>query len=60
MLAGGLVDELRLVVAPTLAGHGRRVFDGFDGPRRMELLRSASTPSGSLLVDYRFTHETQS
>src|SRR5690606_31028885 len=28
LVHAGLVDELRLVVAPALAGHGRRLFDG--------------------------------
>jgi dihydrofolate reductase len=60
MLAGGLVDELRLVVAPTLAGTGRRLFDETTGPRRMELVRSTPTPSGSLLIDYRLTNRTVS
>jgi dihydrofolate reductase len=55
MLAGGLVDDLRLVVAPTLAGPGRRLFDGIGAPRRIELVRSTPTPSGSLLLDYRLT-----
>lgn len=27
-LAAGLVDELRLQIAPTIIGHGRRLFDG--------------------------------
>ncbi|WP_432934537.1 dihydrofolate reductase family protein [Microbispora sp. CA-135349] len=30
MLRAGLVDELRLVVAPSVVGHGRRVFEGDD------------------------------
>jgi dihydrofolate reductase len=27
-LAAGLVDELRLQIAPTIIGHGRRLFEG--------------------------------
>ncbi len=49
----GLVDELRLVVAPVVVGGGRRLFDGKDDLRKLELLRSVGTPSGALLVDYR-------
>ena len=30
-LAAGLVDELRLHVAPFVAGHGERIFDGTEG-----------------------------
>ena len=53
LVAAGLVDELRLVIAPALAGRGRRLFTGPHEMRRLELLRAASTSSGSLLVDYR-------
>ena len=54
LFAAGLVDELRLVVAPALQGQGRRLFDGGD-PKQLELVRSATSPSGSLLLDYRTT-----
>ena len=52
LLAAGLLDELRLVVAPGIAGRGRRLLDGVPG-LRLETLRSVTSPSGSLLVDYR-------
>jgi dihydrofolate reductase len=52
LLAAGIVDELRLVIAPTIAGSGRRLFDGLP-PVRLESIRSATSPSGHLLVDYR-------
>jgi dihydrofolate reductase len=52
LLAAGLVDELRLVVAPTVAGTGRRFLDGLPAIR-LELIRSTASPTGSLLVDYR-------
>lgn len=52
LLAAGVVDELRLVIAPTIAGNGQRLFDGL--PRiRLETIRSTASPSGHLLVDYR-------
>ena len=52
LLAAGLVDELRLVVVPCVLGSGRRLFEeGVAVP--LELVRSASTPSGSILVHYR-------
>ncbi len=53
LLAAGLVDELHLVVAPTLAGRGRRLFDGDHELRRADLLSARSTPAGLLLLDYR-------
>jgi dihydrofolate reductase len=52
LLAAGVVDELRLVIAPTIAGRGRRLLDGLP-PIRLESIRSAISPTGYLLVDYR-------
>jgi dihydrofolate reductase len=52
LLAAGLVDELRLVVAPAIAGSGRRLLDGLPA-QRLETMRSVTSPSGHLLVDYR-------
>ena len=52
LLAAGVVDELKLAVAPVLVGTGRRLFDGLP-PVRLKAIRSATTPSGYLLVDYR-------
>ena len=51
LLASGLVDELRLLVAPRVAGSGRRLFEG-DKAYSLELVQSVGTPSGSLLVHY--------
>ena len=52
LLAAGVVDELRLVIAPKIAGHGRRLLDGLP-PIQLESIRSAVSPAGYLLVDYR-------
>jgi dihydrofolate reductase len=52
LLAAGLVDELRLVIAPTVAGRGRRLLDGVPAIR-LETIRSTTSPTGYLLVDYR-------
>ena len=52
LLAADAVDEVRLTVAPAIAGRGRRLLDGL--PQiRLELLRSVTSPSGYLLTDYR-------
>jgi dihydrofolate reductase len=53
LFEAGLVDELRLVIAPAVAGNGRRLFGDGQQLRKLELLRGASTPSGALVVDYR-------
>jgi dihydrofolate reductase len=52
LLAGGLVDELRLVIAPSIAGGGRRLLDGLPS-LSLEAIRCDTSPTGSLLVDYR-------
>lgn len=52
LLAGGVVDELRLVVAPTIASAGRRLLDGLP-PVRLELVDSTTSPTGYLLLHYR-------
>jgi dihydrofolate reductase len=57
LLAAGLVDELRLVVAPKIAGHGRRLLDGLP-PIRLETIRSEVSPTGYLLVDYRVIRQS--
>jgi dihydrofolate reductase len=52
LLASGVVDELRLVIAPVIAGGGRRLFDGLPAIR-LESVRSTTSPAGYLLADYR-------
>ena len=52
LLAAGVVDELSLVIAPTIAGRGRRLLDGLP-PIRLESIRSEISPTGYLLVAYR-------
>ena len=52
LLAAGVVDELRLVIAPKIAGRGRRLLDGLPSIH-LEPIRSSMSPTGSLLVDYR-------
>ena len=52
LLAAGVVDELRLVIAPRIAGHGRRLLDGLPSIK-LESIRSETSPAGYLLVDYR-------
>jgi dihydrofolate reductase len=52
LLAADVVDELKLVIAPRIAGSGRRLLDGLPSIR-LESIRSATSPSGHLLADYR-------
>lgn len=51
LLAANVVDELRLVVAPTVVGRGRRLLDGLP-ELRLETVSSETSPSGHLLLHY--------
>lgn len=53
LLKANLVDELRLVVASTVAGRGRRLFEDDDALKKLELRDSDRTPDGSLLLHYK-------
>jgi dihydrofolate reductase len=52
LLAAGVADELRLVIAPKIASHGRRLLEGLPAIA-LESIRSNVSPTGYLLVDYR-------
>jgi dihydrofolate reductase len=52
LLAADVVDELRLVVAPRIAGSGRRLLEGLS-PMQLELIRDERSPTGYLLLHYR-------
>jgi dihydrofolate reductase len=52
LLAAGLIDELKVVIAPAVAGGGRRLLDGVPATR-LELVSAESSPGGHLLATYR-------
>jgi dihydrofolate reductase len=52
LLAADVVDQLSLVIAPRIAGRGRKLLDGLP-PIQLESIRSSTSPSGHLLVHYR-------
>lgn len=52
LLAADVVDELRLVIAPRIAGSGRTLLDGLPSIR-LESISSALSPTGHLMVGYR-------
>jgi len=58
MIAAGLVDELRLVVSPALADGGREGLNAIAGTQRWELLDSATTSDGQLLLGYHLADRT--
>jgi dihydrofolate reductase len=55
LMRDGLIDELRLVVAPTMAGHGRRVFESEDTFQSWNLLDVRRGKHGTLFLDYSRT-----
>jgi dihydrofolate reductase len=54
LLKAGVVDQLSLVVAPTIAGSGRKLLDGLS-PLRLATTDSTVSPTGHLLLNYRVT-----
>jgi dihydrofolate reductase len=52
LLSAGLVDTLRLVVAPTVTGSGRRLLDHPSTPVGLRLVRHEITTNGLLLLEY--------
>lgn len=55
LFAAGLIDELRLVVAPVVVGSGRRLFPDGATPAGLRLPASRTTPGGLALHSYQLT-----
>ncbi|PZU02518.1 MAG: deaminase, partial [Gordonia sp. (in: high G+C Gram-positive bacteria)] len=53
MLAAGLVDEIRLVIAPVVVGSGRRLFPAGATPAGLQLIRHEKTPGGLAIHEYK-------
>ena len=54
LLAAGLIDELRLVVAPVVIGHGRRLFPDGGAGAGLRLVSNESTPGGLVIQTYQW------
>ncbi|WP_047869101.1 dihydrofolate reductase family protein [Nocardiopsis sp. RV163] len=52
LLSAGLVDVLRLVVAPTVIRSGRRLLTDDGTPLDLRLTQHEATPNGLLLLEY--------
>ena len=55
LLAAGLIDELRLAIAPVVVGNGRRLFPEGGAPAGLRLLRNETTPGGIAVHVYEST-----
>ena len=55
LMTGGFVDELRLVIAPTVAANGERFWDSNSNgsAQRFELVDSHHSSSGTVFAHYR-------
>ncbi|MCU1352780.1 MAG: Bifunctional deaminase-reductase domain protein [Acidimicrobiales bacterium] len=55
LIAARLVDHLRFVVPPNIAGHGKRLFDesATSELQRLDLVEVEQTPRGTLFIHYR-------
>ena len=53
LLAHGLVDELELTVSPLVLGSGKRLFGAAPDVRRLELVSTVPTSTGSVMLRYR-------
>jgi dihydrofolate reductase len=55
LISARLVDELRFVIPPTVAGHGKRLFsaDSADDLQQFELVDVERTPKGTLFTHFR-------
>ncbi|RZU22175.1 dihydrofolate reductase [Kribbella rubisoli] len=52
LVRAGLVDVVRLVVAPTVIGAGRRLFEQPGETAGLKLTKHEATPSGLMLLEY--------
>ncbi|MFF1696251.1 dihydrofolate reductase family protein [Streptomyces sp. NPDC058257] len=55
LLAAGLIDELRLAIAPVIVGEGRRLLPDGGAPVGLRLLSNETTPGGLAIQVYEST-----
>ncbi len=52
LLNAGMIDEIRLCVAPIILGRGRRLFTDGNAMRNLKLLESRSLQNGGVILRY--------
>jgi dihydrofolate reductase len=53
LIAGGVVDELRLLIFPVVLGRGKRLFDEGTPAAGLELVSSSTASTGVIMTTYR-------
>ncbi|MGP3971706.1 dihydrofolate reductase family protein [Streptomyces sp. 6N223] len=59
LLSAGLIDTLRLAVAPAVLRTGRRLLTGAGTPSGLRLRHHEATPNGLLLLEYEVTGQAR-
>lgn len=59
LMSTGIIDEIRLCIAPILLGKGRRLFSDESTTRHLKLLESRSLQKGGVIQRYSTTPEHQ-
>jgi len=52
LLAAGLIDEIQVVLIPTVLGGGRTMFEGTPGPVALTLTKTRSFKNGKVVLSY--------
>ena len=52
LLSAGLIDEIQVVVVPTVLGGGRTMFEGIKSPLPLKLTKTRSFRNGNVLMCY--------
>ncbi len=55
LMNAGMIDEIRLCIAPIILGHGRRLFTNENTTRNLKLLKSRSLQNGGVILRYELS-----